>query len=633
MCTRRQSNQLFKGDFVQCVNYVTPGTAVWLGFCNVYLNNLNKIFMKTLTSTFKKIGFTALFVAGMYGSSHATTFTAIASGNFTSALTWGGLVPGSLISTDVIIIPAGINVNLDADAVFSGTSSLFVDGSLVSGSSATALVLSAGALAGSGNIDVDSLAIGLTTGLSFTGNVVARNATSLGTTISSMATMKVKNTLRLASGAMSFTAGSLTMFNNSTIVLSGGTMASSGTGVIGLDSMYSVVYTSASATSGMELSGSGLRNVTLNLSGTITLSSDLVVDNGDLSLSSGILALNSHKLTIGSGGNLITTGSGSLSGNTTSDLTIMSSGSLTGALTFSGSGNTLRNLTINTGSSSANVTLGNSLTLAGTLDLLSGRVVLGANDLTVNAGGMVTSGSANSYVIADGAGRLTLNLAAGATDKFDVGTTSHYAPVSIKANTGSATGNVSVNVAGSVYGSGTTGTVLSTTKAVVSNTWYVSSSATAAINYDMTVMWDAAMEVNGFNRTQAYISHYTSSAWDAQTPVAASTSGSMYTMTRTGITSLSPFMVADNTFSTTGILTTVAGGTEVIIYPNPASGSLHFNSVTPVTSLSVYNMMGQTVLTGNVYNNSYSVDALPKGQYTIRLVGSNFNVVKTFLKD
>jgi len=582
-----------------------------------------------MKSIFRKLIVTAS-AALTFSASHATIFTAVASGNFSSALTWGGLIPGSLISTDVIIIPSGIDVVLDADAVFSGSSSLMVNGSLVS-SGSSALVVTSGALSGSGMIDVDSASLGLTSGFSFTGMLYANDLTSTGTDISTAASIWVRHNLHLAAGAMNVTSGSLTLFNNSMITLSGGTIASSGSGSLVLDSVYSVMYTSASATTGAELMGSGLDNVTVNLPGTVTMSGDLTVD-GDLTLSSGTLALNGHSLTIGSGGNLITTGSGMLAGSTTSDLSIMSTSSLTGMLTFTSTGNSLNNLTLNMGSGSATASLGTSLMLAGTLNLQNGKLVLGGNDLHINTGGMLMGGSSSSYVVADGSGKLIMNLAASATDTFEVGTGSHYSPVVVHANSGSATGDVSVNVAGSVYANGTSGPVISSTEAMVSNTWHVSSTATAAINYDMWVMWDASMEVNGFDRTHAYISHYTSGSWDMNATAAATTSGSMYAMSRTGITSLSPFMVTDNTFGSSAV-TPVALSTEFNVYPNPAVNTLHIGSDKAVTSASIFNINGQLVSTVAPVNNALSVEMLPKGLYTIKLTGADFNTTAKFVKE
>lgn len=585
-------------------------------------------FMKSMTSIFRKLLVTAC-AALTISSARAAIFTAVASGNFTSSTTWGGLVPGSLISTDVIIIPAGIDVVLDADAVFSGSSSLMVNGSFTSAGS-SALVVTSGALSGSGTIDVDSMALGLTTGFSFTGSIWTNKFTSTGTSISTAANIWVRNTLALSAGAMDVTAGSITLFNNSTVLRSGGSIMASGTGSLMMDSVYNVVYTSASATTGAELSGSGLNNVTVNLAGNVTMSSDLTM-HGDLILSSGTLMLNSHKLTIGADGNIVTTGSGSLAGNTTSDLEIMSAGSITGTLAFGGSGNALRHLTINMGTGSSTVSLGNTLMLAGNLNLQRGRLVLGANDLHINAGGMLMGGSSSSYVVAGGTGRLVMNLTAGATDTFEVGTASHYSPVVVRANSGSASGDVSVNVAGSVYANGTSGAVLSATEAMVSSTWHVSSTATAAINYDMWVSWDASMEVNGFNRANAYISHYTAGSWDAHAPAAATASGSMYTMSRMGLTSLSPFMVADNTFGTTGIAP-VASVADVSIYPNPVVNTLHFSSGS-FQAASIYNAAGQLVQHTAQPGNTLTVDALPAGLYVINLAGANGNVTKTFVKE
>lgn len=585
--------------------------------------------MANMKSIFRKLLVTAC-AAFAFSASRATIFTAIASGNFSSSSTWGGLIPGSLISSDVVIIPSGIDVVLDADAVFSGSSSLMVNGSLVS-SGTSALVVTSGALSGSGTIDVDSMSIGLSSGYSFTGMLFANDFTSVGANIGTAASIWVRNHLHLASGSLNLTDGDFTLYNNSMVTLSGGTIASSGTAMLHLDSVYSVVYTSASVTTGVELTGSGLDNVTVNLPGTVTMSGDLAV-SGNLTLSSGTLALNGNELTIGMGGNLITTGSGMLAGSTTSDLTIMSASSLTGMLTFTGTGNALHDLTLNMGSSSATASLGTSLTLAGTLNLQNGKLVLGSNDLHINTGGMLMGGSASSYVIADGSGKLMMNLVAGATDTFKVGTASHFSPVVLHANSGSATGDVGVNVTGAVYADGTTGALLSSSEAMVSNTWFVSTTATSAINYDMWVMWDASMEVNGFDRSNAYISHYTSGAWDSHMTSAAMTSGSMYVMSRAGITSLSPFMVTDNTFGATQVAP-VAANTELSVYPNPVSNTLHFGSGRTVTSASIFNLAGKLVSTVSPVNNSLSVEALPKGLYTIRLSGADFYTTTKFVKE
>jgi pectate lyase len=262
----------------------------------------------------------------------------------------------------------------------------------------------------------------------------------------------------------------------------------------------------------------------------------------------------------------------------------------------------------------------------------TGSIKLGSNNLMVIAGGSLTGGSSNSYVMADGTGVLMMHLVAGSTDSFKVGTTSNFTPIAIKANSGSATGDVSVNVIGDVYTGGTTGVSLAATKALVKNTWHVSSSATSGINYDMTAMWGASIEVNGFNRTHAFISHYTSGAWDMQTPTTATASGSMYMITRAGLTSLSPFMVADNTTLSEGIKPVTASSSEIILYPNPVTTTLYFATPAPINTVYIYNIYGKLVLMESIKDNNISVAGLPAGVYTVRMLGNNFTSYKTFIK-
>jgi len=560
-------------------------------------------------------------------NANATVFTAVLSGNFSSATTWGGVVPSGLITTDVIIVPVGITVTLNTDVSFSGSSTLTVDGSLVSGAYYTSLSLTGGTLTGLGSINVDTLNLGLTTGLTYSGNITASTLTSTGATISSGASVVVNSALNLTAGTLSVTSGTLTLGSGSTINLSGGTLAVSGTGTLGLSSPYNVVYSGSSATAGAELSGSGLHNLTINVPGSVMLSSNLGL-NGNLTLTGGTLSLNGHTLTLNSGADLM--GSGTLAGSASSSLVLMHAGSLTSSLSFAAGADTLNNLTVALTGSGAAASLGTSLNVNGNLNMQSGKLVLGANNLNVSTSAM--GGSSTSYVVADGAGKLSIKLNAGTTDTFMVGTPTQYSPMLITANPGSAEGNVSINVTGGVYAAGTTGALLSAVDAMVNNTWYVSSSATSGINYNMTAMWSDAMEVNGFDRTSAFISHYSGGSWDLQTPVAASTSGSLHTMTRTGITSLSPFMVTDHRFATTGVKT-LAAGSDVQLYPNPATDELRISAHATVTGLSVYTLDGKLIMTQQPQNNIASLKSLPAGAYFVHLTGDNINVSKQLIKE
>jgi hypothetical protein len=595
-------------------------------------NSKNMKRMSANLTYFKKLSVLTILFVILSNAANATVFTAVLSGNFSSSLTWGGAVPGGLLTSDVIIIPSGITVSLTTDETFSGTASLMVDGTLNSSVSGSSLVITSGSLSGTGTISVDSLALGLTSGFTFTGNINVPKLTSLGANISSAANITVGNTLNLNASVLDVTAGNLTMGAGSTINLSGGTVATGGTGMIHLTSAYNVLYTGASVTTGVELTGSGLGSITVNVPGTVTLSSNETV-NGTLTLSSGALALNNYTLTFGVTGNLSAAGSGTITGTATSNIVVNTTGSLSGALKFSSGGDVLNNLTINTGSGST-VNLGSNLTVDGALNLTSGKIKLGSNDLKIAAGGMISGGAAGSYVITDGTGNLVMNLSAGATDTFKTGTLTNFAPIAITANTGSATGDVSINVLDGVHAAGTTGTLLSVTQPMVNATWLVSSTAiTSGINYNMMAMWSAGMEVNGFDRTHAYISHYTGGAWDLSAISSAGTSGSLYSMTRAGITSLSPFMVADRTAVTTSASNITPGSADVLLYPEPAANTLYFSTTADIDNISVYDLNGIQVMNSKWQNNFIPIENLPAGIYIIRFTGKNVNTVKRFIKE
>lgn len=115
--------------------------------------------MKHLNTTIKKWCLAALMLGTSF--SFAATFTAIASGNWTSNATWqGGLAPGTTINNnDDIIINSGVIVSMDQDVTFNGFNilvpggTLQVNGTLTSTNNST-LTMNNGDLMGSGTIDL-----------------------------------------------------------------------------------------------------------------------------------------------------------------------------------------------------------------------------------------------------------------------------------------------------------------------------------------------------------------------------------------------------------------------------------------------------------------------------------------------
>ncbi len=590
--------------------------------------------MKRMITQFKSTLLLAATILLANTQLSAATYTAIVSGAFSSTATWaGGIVPPLLLQAgDDVVIPSGITITLDQNLTLASTSNLDVDGALTGGSG-YALILTTGTLSGTGSIDIDSLSASFTSGFSFTGNLTTNAFYSTNANINAAANIVVDNALYLAGGTITMASGVLTLSNNATIIVDGGTMTLSG-GTADLTNTYHVMYKGATTTAGLELSGSGLTNITINTNSgqEVKLSNDLTI-NGDLTLTMGALNLNNNNLAFSTNGDLAASGSGTITSSSGSDITINATGGLSGTLRFTAGGNTVDDFTLNLGNSTASVMVNGDLMISGNLSLQQGRLNIGANKLEVDANATVTGGSANSFVITGTGGTLSLNLSTGATQTFHIGTNNDYAPIMIKSNSGSASSRFSIGVNADVKANGTTGASAGATQPLVNATWFVASSATSNVNVDMTTMWSTNMEVNSFNRAKAYISHYTNGSWDANVASAATMSGSMYSMTRAGITSFSPFAVFDE--NTTLSVDQVVANANINLYPNPATDVINI-SVTGNNSdmnAEIYNVSGQVVYKAAVQNNSsINISNLPDGMYYIKLNSATANGTQKFIK-
>lgn len=203
--------------------------------------------------------------------------------------------------------------------------------------------------------------------------------------------------------------------------------------------------------------------------------------------------------------------------------------------------NSFYNLSLN-GGSALEVTLSNAVTVTNTLTLTTGKVILGANNLTIGASGAISGGSSSSFVVTNSTGVLkqqSIDVSAAAGKKvFPIGlSTASYTPM-ILANAGTSD-DFSARVTSGVLQSGTSGSAI-TTK-YINRTWLIDETSAGGSNATLTLGWNAAEEQGQFTRTACFVTHYTGGSWDLST--ATSASGNPYTTFRSGITSFSPFTV------------------------------------------------------------------------------------------
>ena len=194
----------------------------------------------------------------------------------------------------------------------------------------------------------------------------------------------------------------------------------------------------------------------------------------------------------------------------------------------------------------ANITLTGNARISGDLLFTNGKVLLGANNLTLNNAATVTGATSAKYVVTNGAGKLVKTALAATAFNYPVGNSgSSYTPVSV-ANTGTAD-DIAVRAFTGVLPGGSTGTAFS--KEVVNATWDISETVAGGSNLSLTTTWSGTDELAGFDRSRAGISFYITSpaanvGWDLlNSQTAAATGGNPYTYTRTGVTTLGTFAV------------------------------------------------------------------------------------------
>ena len=579
-----------------------------------------------------------VLVAFSIGAS-AATFTAIASGNFSSTSTWsGGTAPGANTSAaDNIIINSGLTVNLDQDYTMNNAAaSLTLNGTL---SGSHNMYMMSGSLTGglTGMLNVHTLRMGATSTSAFTGSITADNMYNYQTILSITGNTHVNDTMGFYSGVAQLTSGTtLTMGSGATMVFGGGSYSNVSGGTVSLLGNVNLLYTgTGTANMGSELGLTAINNVTLNMMNStdqMNMAGNLMIA-GQLYLQKGRMNMNGHDLTLNGTAN--TSGNGSLMGDANSSLMIagQSTGNM-GSLMFASGASTVKNLSINGGSGSY-INLGSDLNVNGYLALTRGDIYLsGASNLMVTGSDSVHGGSSSSYVATTGSGSLVMNIATSGSSSTNVrmlpiGTQSAYAPVRIT-NSSSTSGNFSANAHAGIYQNGTTGTDLSTTRSSVNTSWNVESDITTGANVSVESFWSASMEMNSFNRSSVYLSHYTNSSWDGMSAVnTTSNANGMFSVKRSGITSFSPFAVFSGNPS--GI-NEAAKTITFSVYPSPAQNTLtvaipDFKSVSDVK---VYDIIGNQVASYpvNGANTTLDISALTTGVY---FLNAN-NVSQKFVK-
>lgn len=197
--------------------------------------------------------------------------------------------------------------------------------------------------------------------------------------------------------------------------------------------------------------------------------------------------------------------------------------------------NNFYNLHINKTTNGAQ--LAGPIAVSNDLNMENGNLDLQSHDLSLPMGATISNAGTNSYIETTGTGRLAqwVGVDTGAKD-YPVGNTS-CTPLNIQ-NAGT-TDVYYVRTTNEVLDGGTTGTAYTTE--VVNRTWFVEEEVAGNSDLTLTATWNVTDELTDFDRVNCYISHY-DGGWDFSTAAAAA-GADPYSVSRSGITSLSPFSV------------------------------------------------------------------------------------------
>ncbi|MCB0699860.1 MAG: T9SS type A sorting domain-containing protein [Chitinophagales bacterium] len=579
----------------------------------------------------------SLFGVTISNNAYAIIYKAVSSGSYSSNSTWqGGVAPGYNLTDDVIEVSSGVTVTLTGDVSIAGNAGgLMVDGSLTGNT--FDIYLTGGQFSGMGSIDVDSFSGDFTAGFNFSGNLTAQKMEGATIVVHQPATLTI-STLHLA-GKMEMSDGTLKVNNvyvhGTTGSIKTPSLIITNTGSIqstSITSGYDLYYVDGSAETGSELLTTNAQNIYVN-PGTgekVKLNGNLTIYMG-IYLQSGSLDLNNNNLTVSSGGFFGHASGGNIISNSFSEIHIIGGVTKIGQINFHPTLNTVKIFRMSMVSNGkGTVNIGSNMKVSTELKLTRG-IIVADGKITLVSGATISDGNAESYVDVLN-GELVQDVDANVTKTYHVGNSvdNNYTPVIVKGNSAHTPGQLGVSINNKVPSAGTTGYDLSQTKPAIKHTWILSSTSTTK-DFQLTVQWGGALEVNSFNRGNCFVSQFNGTYWDSVGNAPAINIGTNEFAQTRNFTSVGLFTVLDDKYTLS--VENLAKENSFGVYPNPATDVLHIVSKTNVAA-TVYNMNGQAVKNQNIRtgDNRVDISSLQSGMYIIKLNGEHINAINRFIK-
>lgn len=320
-------------------------------------------------------------------------------------------------------------------------------------------------------------------------NLIVKEGSNLmlSSDVTALGKLTVAGTLNTADKIVSGATGSF-VSGNSSVTLTG-TLATSTNGLTGLTSTTGVEP-------GMLVTGNAAipaNTFVTSTSGTTTV---FFTNYPTSAVASATLSFTRVAGTVKSGhangldGSIAVSGTKTFDANTSFEFN-GTSAQVTGALLPA----TVKNLTIN---NAAGVAMTGSTTVNGILNFNSGKLDIGANDLTIGSAGSITNNSSSKYVVESGVGMLKMNtLGTTGSVTYPVGpsATSYTQVVS--------TDNTSTDLLGVHVKTGITNTTLDNNKCV-NLEWQATEGVPGGNTGTITFQWNASDEGTGVSHANPF---------------------------------------------------------------------------------------------------------------------------------
>jgi hypothetical protein len=203
----------------------------------------------------------------VFSAGNLFAYTAVQSGAWSNAATWGGTGPGNTVTTQSVIIPVGITVTLDVGEVtFDAPSFAFTVNGMLNTSVGGSLIMLHGTLNGAGDINIHRIKFNQAPAYSFNGAIIVDNfqmvSPSLVANLNSEIT--VNDTLDLHHGIVNVNSGAnLVIMPDAWIVCEEGEV--NGAGGTFTTTNYNVSFIGPSHLAGLELTTNNVDTMRVNL--------------------------------------------------------------------------------------------------------------------------------------------------------------------------------------------------------------------------------------------------------------------------------------------------------------------------------------------------------------------------------